>query len=188
QAKLYLDWREGLLWLDLKFHYGEEHYYRPLIYNDHNSLPETVLNDLQAEGNILNIIYDYEMDFAYEEEQLTLSNSDDVFRLIYDMLPELSAYVEVYTTSDVEHLIYTAPSSPRLVIDMNEKSNLLHVTFDIEGIAESELKKIMKDLAANKRYRRLSNGKIVNLQDKVFQQYQDTLDRLDISPAKAKSE
>ena len=188
KAKLYLDWHDGLLWLDLKFFYGETDYYRPLIYNDQNTLPETVLNDLQAEGNILNIIYDYELAFSYEEEQLTLSNSDDVFRLIYDMLPELGEYVEVYTTSGVEHLIYTAPPSPRLVIDMNEKSNLLQVTFDIEGIEESELKKIMKDLAANKRYRRLSNGKLVNLQDKVFQQYQDTLDRLDISPSKAKSE
>ncbi|MGP6147047.1 DEAD/DEAH box helicase [Jeotgalibaca sp. A122] len=187
KAKLYLDMLEGKLWIDLKFFYGEESY-RPMIYNDHNALPETVLNDLQAEGKILNVIYDFEFEFTYEEDQLTLSDPDDIFRFIYDALPELGPLMEVYTTSSVEHLIYTAPTSPRLVIDMNEKSNLLQVTFDIEGINETELRKIMKDLAANKRYRRLSNGKLVNLQDKVFQQYQDTLDKLDISPSKVKSE
>lgn len=187
KAKIYLDMLDGKLWIDLQFFYGEESY-RPMIYNENNALPETVLNDLQAEGEILNVIYDFEFDFIYENDQLTLSDSDDIFRFVYDALPELGALMEVYTTANVEHLIYTAPSSPRLVIGMNEKSNLLHVTFDIEGIEESELRKIMKDLAANKRYRRLSNGKLVNLQDKVFQQYQETLDKLDITPSKAKKE
>lgn len=186
QAKLYLDWFEGQLWLDLKFFYGEESY-RPLIFIDDNNLSDTVLNDLQAEGKILNLIYDFDLDFVEDDNQLTLSDSDDIFLFLYEVLPELSKQVEVYTTSSVEHLIYTAPTAPRLVIDMNEKSNLLEVTFDIEGIDEGELRKIMKDLAANKRYHRLSNGQLVNLQDKVFRQYQNTLEQLDINPAKAQS-
>ncbi|AQS53739.1 RNA polymerase-associated protein RapA [Jeotgalibaca dankookensis] len=187
KAKLYLDWQEERLWVDLQFFYGEESY-RPLVFNETDGLPETVLVDLEAEGAILNVFYDFEFPFDIVEDKLSLYDPDEIYRFIYDALPEFGEMMEIYTTENMNHLLYTAQASPQLVIDMNEKSNLLQVTFDIEGIDEAELKKIMKDLAANKKYRRLSNGKLINLKDQAFQQYQETLQQLDINPTKASRE
>ena len=188
EVKMYLDWREDLLWMDLEFHYGGQ-FYNPLMFQaDGETVPETMLLDLEREGTVLNLLFDYDFPFDMAGKSLTLGDEEEIYRFLFDALPEFTNLMEVYSTSRMDQMLYTPPKSPQLVIDMNQKNNLLHITFDIEGINEDDLQMIMKDLMANKKYRRLSNGRLVNLQDSAFQEYQSTLDKMEISPNQVKRE
>ncbi len=188
EVKMYLDWRDGLLWMDLEFHYGGQ-FYNPLMFQeDDQSLPETMLLDLEREGEVLNLLFDFDFPFDMAGKSLTLGDEEEIYRFLFDALPQFTELMEVYSTSSMEQMLYTPPKSPQLVIDMNQKNNLLHITFDIEGINEEDLQMIMKDLMANKKYRRLSNGRLVNLQDQAFQEYQSTLEKMEISPNQVQRE
>ena len=186
--KLYLDWTTDHLIVDLEFHYGDYVYHPTTVFNEEEGLPDSVVLDLEGEGRVLNLLYSFDFDFEFEDQHMLLSDFDEVYRFLYEALPEFSQLMDVYTSSSFDHLLYNSPSHAQLVVDMDRESNLLQVTFDMEGIDDSELKKIMQDLIANKKYRRLSNGKLVNLQDRAFQEYQSILQKMDIRTSKIKKE
>lgn len=187
-SKMYVDYIDHRLWMDVEFHYGGQFYHPFLSHGDSDELPETMLLDLEKEGEILNFIYDFEFPFIMEEKGLVLEDEEEIYRFLFDALPELGQRMEVYTTSNLNQMIYNPPQHPRLVVDMDQKSNLLHITFDIEGIEEKDLKKIMQDLASQKKFRRLSNGKLINLQDQAFQEYHRTLTKMEVPIKEMKRE
>lgn len=187
-AKMLLDWQDEALYLDIEFHYGDQ-FYKPMASQaDKQELPETLLLDLEKEGKILNAIYDFEFDFEMDDSSIILSQPDEIYRFLFEAIPVLNEWMEVYTSSNVEHMLYSPTWEPKLVVDLDKKSNLLQITFDMEGIEEEDLQGIMRDLMAHRKYRRLTSGKLVNLQDRVFQEYQSTLEQMDISVKDVKKE
>ncbi|AZP03494.1 SNF2 helicase associated domain-containing protein [Jeotgalibaca ciconiae] len=186
--KMYLDWSDDKLWVNLEFHYGPNTYNPTTFFMEEESLPESMVLDLEGEGKVLNSFYSFDFAFEFEDKKMVLVDFDEVYRFLYDALPEFSQLMEIYTTSSFDQLLYESPVHPQLVVGMDSSTNLLQVTFDMDGIAESDLKKIMQDLIANKKYRRLSNGKIINLQDQIFHEYQDILQKMDIKASKVKRE
>ncbi|UJF16350.1 DEAD/DEAH box helicase [Jeotgalibaca sp. MA1X17-3] len=187
-AKMLLDWQDDALYMDIEFHYGDQ-FYRPMASQvDKQELPDTLLLDVEKEGKILNAIYDFEFDFEMEDSSIVLSQPDEIYRFLFEAIPVLKEWMEVYTSSNVEHMLYSPAWEPKLVVDLDKKSNLLQITFDMEGIEEEDLQGIMHDLMAKRKYRKLTNGKLVNLQDRAFQEYKGTLEQMDIAVKDVKRE
>lgn len=188
EAKMFLDWLEDKLRIDVEFHYGDQKYKPLSLQAEDQEIPENLLLDLEEEGKILHAIYDFDFDFEAEDSSLILSDPEEIYRFLFDGLPVFTELLNIYTSGNLEYLLYTPQYQPKLVVDLDQKSNLLHVTFDMEGLEDQDLQGILQDLLQNKKYRRLTNGKLVNLQDRIFQEYYATMSQMDIPAKKAARE
>lgn len=184
-CRIYLDWRLEELWVEVQFHYGETQYNPMAVNHGLEEVPDTLLLDIQKETQILNLLLDQEYDYTVQEQGLSLNDIEEVFTFLLDTVPKLEGLAEIYSTSDVERLLYQPTRTPHLVMDMDRDSNLLQVTFSAEGISEAELGQVMRDLLRRKKYHRLPDGRLVNLQDRAFQEYRQALEQWEVAPREA---
>ncbi|MGB9343110.1 SNF2-related protein, partial [Trichococcus sp.] len=92
----------------------------------------------------------------------------------------LAPHCEIFTTAAVENLLYQPVRPPKVAIELNNQSRLLDVTFSTDEISMDDLKQMVRQIAANKSYHRLSNGKIVNLRQKEIKELTDAVVQLDV--------
>lgn len=184
-CRIYLDWRSEELWVEVQFHYGDTQYNPMAVNHGVEEVPDTLLLDIQKETQLLNLLLDQEYAYTVQEQGLSLGDIEEVYTFLLDTVPKLSELAEIYSTSAVDELLYQPARSPHLVIDMDRNSNLLQVSFSAEGINEAELRQIMKNLMRRKKYYRLSDGRLVNLQERAFQQYRQALEQWEVAPREA---
>lgn len=186
EANLYVDWQNRSLVVRPVFRYGEKTI-RPLETEEQLS-DETVpteaawiIRDMEAEYELLDKLNHAAAGWQQSEEYIQTDDLEYVTLFLYETLEELSEDYTIYMTSAAQHLLYEPSLRPSMEMEMNEQSNLLEVSFQTEDLTGEDLRQIVRQLNANKQYYRLSNGKIVNLKERAFQQMNDTLTKMDVS-------
>lgn len=186
-CRIYLDWQAGELSVEVQFQYGDIQYNPMAVNHGLEEVPDTLLLDIQGETHILNLLLNQDYDYSIQEKGISLGDMDEVYDFLMVTIPELNEVAEIYSTPAVDSMLYQPSRNPQLVMDMNRNANLLEVTFSAEGISEEELRKVMKDLMRKKKYHRLSDGRLVDLQERAFQDYRQTLEQWEIAPRDAGS-
>src|SRR5699024_8870053 len=95
-------------------------------------------------------------------------------------IPDLMEDFDVLLTSTADKLFYDDAGSPKLGIEWNESSNMLDVSFETEDMSTDDLRLLMKQLNARKKFVRLTNGKLVHLNTDAFRKLGEYVDQLDL--------
>ncbi|WP_258171085.1 DEAD/DEAH box helicase [Paenibacillus sp. R14(2021)] len=168
RAKLFLDRVRDRLLAALEFHYGD------LIVNpletehEHRSDGPILVRDGERERQILALMEG--ASFAKTEAGYFLGDEDSEYHFLYHVVPQLEKLLTVHATSAVRRRIHTGSLPPSIAVQLNERTNWLDVTFDIEGIPESEIKALLRSIDEKRRYHRLPNGSLMPLESEQMQE------------------
>lgn len=161
KAQLHLDQVEDEVVGNLIYRYGN------FTINPFSQQSETdvvILRDFEKEQIIMHLIE--QSNFHYNGKQLFIKMTDDedLYDFLYEKLPLLEEYVELFVTDTINKMRFTEEPSLQTNIEVEESSNLLEVRFDMSGINEEEIAPILQAVVEKKRYYRLTSGKILSLE------------------------
>ncbi|MBE1442012.1 DEAD/DEAH box helicase [Paenibacillus sp. OAS669] len=167
QAKLYLDRVRDRLLAGLEFHYGEI-VINPLeSHRPHGGTDHILLRDGEQERRILELMD--QSAFVKTESGYFMEDEEGEYDFLYHIVPELEKLVKVYATSAVKVRLLLTNPPPKIMVDVDERTDWLEFKFDIQGIPESEIRSLLQSLEEKRRYYRLPNGALMPLESEEFQ-------------------
>lgn len=153
-VKLYFDISYSNLICNVKFDYkGNVIDY----FSDSN-----ILRDNELEHDVITELFQY--GFYIKDGKLLIDDEDLIYDFIENILPDLSNKYEVFTSKKIDNT--------KILKKVNTNSNfsigqdgILSYSFDIDGIDSSELSSIFSALKSRKKYYKLKNNNVINLND-----------------------
>lgn len=180
---LYIDWQQDTLYVRPIFRYQNATFspFVELEDAEETSSDQLIVRDLNKESTALETLADASNGFKQEEDMLVTDNLNNITHFLYERLGDLANVFEIYLTNSAQNILYQPERAPRINIDYNESSNLLDVDFDMEDISPDDISNLVKILRTNEsNYYRLTNGKIVDLKNRAFQEMQTSINKLAI--------
>ncbi|WHX42408.1 DEAD/DEAH box helicase [Mesobacillus sp. AQ2] len=168
-AKLYLDRVNNRLLAGLEFQYGNI-VFNPLEDREPrvNSL---LIRDVEKEDVIIDILD--ESSFAKTDGGYFLHNEELEYEFLYHVLPKLQKFVQVYATTAVRNRIFREPARPQIRVKVKkERTNWLEFKFEMDGIAEKQIREILEALEEKQKYFRLRNGMLMSLETREWEEIQ----------------
>jgi superfamily II DNA or RNA helicase len=169
QARMYLDRVRDRLLVGLEFQYGDI-VINPLEHEERRPAESRILiRDGEKEAHIAALIE--QCPFAKTEGGYFMEDEDSEFEFLYEVMPQLEKLLKVYATSAVKvRLAGGDLEPPKVNVEVDERTDWLEVKFQMDGIAESEIRKLLQSLEAKRRYHRLPSGAFVPLETAAFQE------------------
>ncbi|WBL12883.1 DEAD/DEAH box helicase [Sutcliffiella sp. NC1] len=175
KAKLFLDRLKNRLLVGLEFHY-ENVIINPLDKND-RVLGPLFIRDVGKEEEILRIME--ESEFAKTDGGYYLQNEELEYQFLYHVLPSLKKLVQIYATTAVRNRIFRENKRPKINVKMKkDRINWLQFKFEMDGIADREIKELLVALEEKRKYYRLQNGSLLSLETKEFNEIQTFLNTI----------
>jgi hypothetical protein len=148
---------------------------------------ETVLvRDMKQEYRLLALIE--EAPFKYNGEDLFLDSLADILYFMSSWLPVLSESFEVYAPKSLQELLYEPDMEPQLEASVAPEGGWMDISFDFEGISDSEVTEVMKALVRRENFYQLDSGAYVPLQGEAFQGVRSLVEDLDMKESDMKEE
>ncbi|MFD1336468.1 SNF2 helicase associated domain-containing protein [Oceanobacillus iheyensis] len=177
QAKCYLELRDGLIIGKLEYQYGSHRIDPFQGKKDHQVM---IIRDVPQEKLIMKYIED--ANFRYNGKELYMdAEEEDLYHFLYHVLPYLDNYVELFLSSEFRGLFIENEPEPYTSVRMEGQSNLLEIGFNIDGINDNEVNKILQAVIERKRFFRLQSGQMMNLETEEFSSMQRLFDDMRIS-------
>ncbi len=170
-TEIYFDLRENMIKAQPKFKYDEEE----VEYFDNNSL---VLRDMSYENEVINDLLKY--GFILENKEITLSDLEKQVEFIEDGLEELASKYVIFTTEKFKNTNIRKKTNISSMFGIGQ-DNILSYNFDLGDINSEELVNIFKEIKNKKKYYRLKNGDILNLEDESLQELENLVEDLEFS-------
>ncbi|MCM3762852.1 SNF2 helicase associated domain-containing protein [Alkalihalobacillus oceani] len=175
KASLKIDFEEEALTLELLFQYGNEKR-NPFAAQKKESTETILVREVEKEQLILHLLE--QSLFTVKDSKLVLVEMEEIVVFLYEQLPKLQPYAELFLTNDARKLLFQPVSTPTVSIDVDGESNWLDVSFSIEGISEDEIVSVLRSLYEKKKYHRLSNGAFLHLEEEQFHSIAKAVDSL----------
>ncbi|WP_047983901.1 DEAD/DEAH box helicase [Ornithinibacillus californiensis] len=176
RAKLYLEANGEWITGKLEYLYGE-HTIDPFSGRDDHEV--IIIRDVDKEKQIMQLI-EY-ANFHYNGRELFIdADEEELYEFLYKVLPVLDEYVELFLSSEVRNFIMDSEPVPRTTVKMEGSSNLLEIGFDLDGLDDSEINKILDAVIEKKRYYRLQSGEMLSLEGDEFVSIQNFFSNMDI--------
>lgn len=170
-TKLYFDFKNEKITCQIKLNYKD-------IEIDYFETTNIIRNK-EFEQNIINDLKKY--NFTLDNQQLYIDNIDDIGNFIETDLIELSKKYEVFTTKKLDETNIIKKSKIESQFSIG-KDNIMSYKFDIDGINTSELNTIFNNLKEKKKYYKLKNGNILNLEtNNELKELQNLMEDLDLT-------
>ncbi|MGC5325393.1 SNF2 helicase associated domain-containing protein [Brevibacillus sp. SYSU BS000544] len=178
KANLYLDRIRDRLLAGLEFQYGDI-IINPLDEsNVKRSTDRILMRDGDQERKIMELME--QSSFTKTEGGYYLSDEEAEYDFLYHIVPQLEKMVKVYATSAVKERLHTGHTPPKVSVSLNDRMNWLELQFQMDGIRESDIRKILKSLEEKRRYYRLPNGALLPLESSEFQDIHNFMDEIGI--------
>lgn len=179
QAKIFVDHAEAQITVQPEFVYGET-VIRPGLEQGMKMENQEVflIRDMDREARIMWLLED--AGFLLHGEQIVITEEEEIFRFLYEVLPALNELAEVYVTPNVQRLMREIPRSPKVNMEMNSSTNLLEIKFDIEDIDEQEIAQLLRTVIEKKKYYRMADGSYLSLKEGAFEEISQLLDQLGV--------
>ncbi|ALS75654.1 helicase SNF [Planococcus rifietoensis] len=163
RAKLYLDRVRSRLLAGLEFHYGQ------LIINPCEEPDGTyrqypgVFRQLEKERAIMDLMESGRL--TKTDGGFYLQDEEAEYDFLYDTVPMLEQWLEVYATTSVKMRIQKTLPGPKIRVNLpKDRTDWLEFRFDLGGIPEEELRGIIRAIREKKRYFRIPNGTLMSLE------------------------
>ncbi|GAE34017.1 DEAD/DEAH box helicase [Halalkalibacter akibai] len=168
-AKLYLDRLRNRLLVGLEFQY-EHVIIQPL--EQRESAEPMVMRDLEKEEEILQLMET--SGFSKTDGGYFMQNELLEYEFLYHVVPKLQSICQIYATTAVRNRIFKKNAHPKIKVHVNEKerTNWLEFKFEMDGVADKEVKEILAALEVKRKYYRLQNGSLLSLETKEMEEIQ----------------
>lgn len=168
QARLYLDRIKDRLLASLEFQYGNITI-NPLETTQPSHLHDRILiRDGEKEQAILGLME--QVNFAKTESGYFLEDEESEYDFLYHVVPQLEKWLKVYATTAVKIRLLKLNTPPKVAVNVDERTEWLEFKFDIDGIPESQIRKLLKALEEKRKYYRLPTGALLPLESEEFQE------------------
>ncbi|APC49851.1 helicase SNF2 [Virgibacillus halodenitrificans] len=165
RAKMYLEVKSDWIIGKLEYHYGDQ-----LIdpFSGREQHDVIIIRDTEKEQQIMRLIEYANFKYNGKELYLAAEEEEEIYDFLYHVLPLLDDQVELFLTSDIRNYIMETDPVPSTRVNLETSSNLLEIGFDIAGVDDSEINKIIDAVIEKKRYYRLQNGALLSLEGEDF--------------------
>ncbi|OMP67994.1 DEAD/DEAH box helicase [Domibacillus epiphyticus] len=166
-AKLYLDRVKNRLLAGLEFHY-ESIIINPLENREFRE-GSMLIRDVEKEDAILKLMED--SSFAKTDSGYLLHNEELEYTFLYHVVPKLQQLVQIYATTSVRNRVLRGNAHPRIRVGVKkERANWLEFKFEMDGIAEKQIREVLLALEEKRNYYRLRNGSLLSLETREFEE------------------
>ncbi|MEN8904797.1 MAG: DEAD/DEAH box helicase [Clostridiales bacterium] len=171
--KIYFDMATRGVVSKVEFCYGEK------IINpcDDNSLDRS-FRDLERERIIVNEMK--KLGFYIVKKLFYLNDTEKVMFLLTDDLKSLKKLAQVYYSEDFKNMHVKNFDDIGLNLGLSEDEKMIHANINLENISDEELADLLDAIKQKKKYFRLKNGSIINLNTVETDQLSDFINSLDI--------
>lgn len=177
-STIYFDRQGDLILGKVIFNYGDIDI-NPFSSQDINKKTNKILlRDIEKERTVMSFLE--HGDFKVEDGGFYLEEEEEIFDFINDIMPELQKHSEIYYSESFKNMGLIGPKNFRGGLRLDNKLDMLHFDFNIEGIEDNELEEIFRSIKKKKIYYKLKNGSFLSLNNKEFNDIIDMLDYLDI--------
>ncbi|WP_134685046.1 DEAD/DEAH box helicase [Brevibacillus migulae] len=176
QAKLYLDRLKDRLLVGLEFQYGEI-VINPFEEESQKRRTDRIhVRDGEKERQIVELIE--QSPFVKTEGGYVMEEEEAEYHFLYHVVPQLEKLAKVYATTAVKERVFTGSAPPQIRVDADDRINWLEVQFDMEGIPESHIRRVLQSLEEKRKYYRLPNGALLPLEATEYQVISDFLHQI----------
>lgn len=172
-TKLYFDLRSSYILVDALFNYDE----KEVNYFDKSN---TILRDIDYETKVINDILKY--GFEINNNKIILKDIEKEVEFLENGLENLATKYEIFTTEKFKGINIKKKTSVTSMFGIGQ-DNILSYTFSLGDINSNELVNIFEEIKNKKKYYRLKNGDILNLEDESLKELSDLKDDLELSDA-----
>jgi len=168
KAKLFLDRVNDKLLAGLEFHYGEM-IFNPLEDRSQQHGDDRILiRDGEKEQRILALME--QSAFAKTDAGYYMENEDYEYEFLYRIVPEIEKLLQVYATSAVKVRLHLPSVPPRITVNADERTDWLEFQFELDGISDAEIRKVIQALEDKRKYYKMPNGAFMPLEGAAFQE------------------
>ncbi|WMT38868.1 DEAD/DEAH box helicase [Paenibacillus sp. D2_2] len=166
QARLYLDRLKNRLLAGLEFQYGDV-VINPLEDKDlQRGSDHILIRDEDQEQQILELMDD--SSFVRTESGFFLEDETAEFDFLYHIVPRLEQFVNIFATTAVKVRIERPSTPPRISAIWDERTDWLEFKFELNGVAEKEVRELIEAIQVKRKYYKLPNGSLMPLSDEKF--------------------
>lgn len=170
-TKLYFDLRSSYILLDILFKYDEKEI-------NYFSKDFEVLRDIEYETKVINDILRY--GFTISDNKIVLEDLEKEVDFLENGLEELATKYEIFTTEKFKGINIKKKTSVSSMFKIGQ-DNILSFNFDMGNINPDELVNIFNSIKSKKKYYRLKNGDILNLEDDHLKELSNLSDELELT-------
>lgn len=171
RAKLYFDIRNEYIISNIVFNYDDKEI-------DYFNKSNEILRDINFETNVLNDIGKY--GFILEKDKLVLRDIELEVEFLENGLEQLATKYEIFTTEKFKNIKIKKKTSVSSMFGIGQ-DNILSYNFNLGDINSSELVSIFDSIKDKKKYYRLKNGNIINLEDESLQELNNLTEELELT-------
>ncbi|THF80774.1 DEAD/DEAH box helicase [Cohnella fermenti] len=188
KAKLYLDYKDESLHTRLEFDYGGQILVQTRKGTRRKEPSEAsdivLVRNLEREAQLTALLD--ASPWAGEADDRVLANEDDIYDFLYNRIPVWEKQAEVFATTAVRTLLQPMSQRPRASVDVDSSYDWLEIRFDMEGIDEREIRRILQSLVEKRRYYRLPSGAFLSLEQEEFREAASMMSDMDIRKSEIK--
>lgn len=142
-----------------------------------------VVHDIEKEAEILSLLAEAACKVDASNDFFTLPDEDKLYQFIYEYLPKLQEKARIYYSAEFRNIQIRLPQTVHAGVRLNEQSNMLEFSFDIEGINRKELPQLLRSIQEKKKYFRLKDGSFLNInQSTELANLADVVTQLNLKP------
>ena len=170
-VSLYFDFARDMIDCSIKFDYSGN----IVDYFDKNS---SVVRDNDFENGVLNDLVSY--GFNIDSNKILLVDFDDVGYFLSEGISLLSKKYNIFTSKKIDSVKVLKESKVSSNFSIGT-DGIMSYDFSTDNIDTSELDKIISSMKKNKKYYKLKNGNIIDLNNKDLVEFGNIISDLDIS-------
>ncbi|QDI92317.1 hypothetical protein EPH95_14885 [Salicibibacter halophilus] len=174
KAKMKIDYSEDVLSALVTFQYGDIEINPYGEQANDKDMHAIIVRDVETEATIESQLG--RIPFTQTDGKLTLDDEEEMAVFLFEKLPFLQEYIDIYTTSKVRQMIAPLEKKPSVSLEANEETNWLDVSFSVEGIPSEEVEQVLAALKKNQTYYRLPSGTFLHLQGEEFGNVKNAVD------------
>ncbi|MCL2320814.1 MAG: SNF2 helicase associated domain-containing protein, partial [Oscillospiraceae bacterium] len=172
--KSYLDKYKDEISVTLQYNYGEN-VINPLSKKEGDVF---ILRDSLLEKSVESELAAFGFTNNDEKEEYVLNGDEKIYRFVDYGIPSLLEKSEVFYSEDFKKIKLYKNVNLSSYVKINNES-LIDIEFSLEGINNDEIANILKSIRENKKYHRLKDGSILNIQNDELGEFSDLMDSLD---------
>lgn len=171
KARLYFDIRNEYIISNIVFNYDDKEI-------DYFNKSNEILRDINFETCVLNDVGKY--GFILEKDKLVLRDIEQEVEFLENGLEQLATKYEIFTTEKFKNIKIKKKTSVSSMFGIGQ-DNILSYNFNLGDINSSELVSIFDSMKSKKKYYRLKNGDIINLEDESLQELNNLTEELELT-------
>lgn len=178
KPKMWVDQTEDIVYVHVEFHYGDT-IIQPFVEKEKTEGP-ILLRDGEKEREIMHLIEQSRLKF--NGHTLFLDSEEAMYEFFYHAIPQLEKSVDIYTTEKISYLLADDSVSMKTEVGLSNDHDWLEVSFETEGIDESQIQHILSSIVEKKKYYRLPSGSFLSLEDESMQQVGRLMEEVGVKP------